>query len=285
MGTWWPAIVALVHNVTGPSDRVPALTRVFYDRLAVPAAMALTVALWACSQRVRSTRSWVYLAALVPGGLVACAFLRRGTVGVASGSEVVVVVALGGASVLLLLGRMVWALTRLSSGRAGQVRSRRRSAFLVVHLGVAVSVVALTLSEGFWQRDRVVLKPGDTARAAGVTVELEGRDFTEESGYETLVVKVRLTGEKGNSTVLSPELRAYPGQDHVNAELAVRTGLREDLLVAIAQASPDGRVALIVSRRPGVLWIWVGGALMVLGGSTLALPRRRRPPRQAGGWS
>jgi len=278
VGTWWPAIVALVHNVTGPSGRVPALTRVFYDRLAVPATIALSVALWACLQRSARTRRWVPIAALVPGALVAFAFLRQSTVGAVWGSVVAVIVALGGASALLLLGRLVWALTRLSGGRAGQGQSRRRSAFLVVHLGVTVSVVALALSEGFWQRDRVVLKPGDTAEAASVTIRLQGRDFTEAPGYEALVAKVTLTDKAGNSTVLSPELRAYRGQDHVNAELAVSTGLREDLLVAIGQASPDGRVALIVTRRPGVLWIWVGGALMVLGAGALALPRRRRPP-------
>ena len=113
-----------------------------------------------------------------------------------------------------------------------------------------------------------------------MTVEFEGRGFAEKNGYEAMVVKVRLTGEEGTSTVLSPELRAYRGRDEVNAELAVRTGLSEDLLVAIAQASPDGRVALIVSRRPGVLWIWVGGALMVLGGSALVLLRSRRPRQQ-----
>jgi len=113
-----------------------------------------------------------------------------------------------------------------------------------------------------------------------VTVEFQDSAFVEGKRYEVLVVRIKITQSGKGPVLLSPELRAYPGHEELNAELALRSGLREDLLVAVTAAEADGRIALVVRRRPGVLWIWVGGSVMVLAGGALVLTRRRRSERR-----
>jgi len=188
---------------------------------------------------------------------------------------VAVLASLGIGAALLLLGSMTWRVVEWQRSRDSAVRSKRRLYLGLVHLGVAALVVGLTLSEGFSQSARVVLDPGTSVRAAGVTVHFQEGAFTEAKRYEAFVARIGITEPGRDSVVLSPELRAYRGRDDLNSELAVRTGIRDDLLVAIAKVSPDGRIALVVRRRPGVAWIWIGGELMALGGVALVLPRRR----------
>ncbi len=279
VGTWWPAMAAAWASVAGPSESIPTLTRTFYDRLAVPVAVVLAAALWGCSVVLSRARSWwVAVVGLVPGGFIACRFIRQGILGPAWGVVAFVMAAVVGGAALTLLARLASRLLNWPARRSGQGVGWRVAALLLVHLGVAVLVMGLTLSAGFSRSERVALKPGASKGAAGLTVQFEGRDFTEKSGYEAMVARIKVTESGGRSVVLSPELRAYWGRDDLNAELAVRTGLREDLLVAITADRADGSIALLVHRRPGVLWIWIGGGLMVLGGAGLTALRRRRSP-------
>jgi cytochrome c biogenesis factor len=77
---------------------------------------------------------------------------------------------------------------------------------------------------------------------------------------------------------LRPGLDTYhgPGGSGVPLpETALRSTLREDLLVTVVRIDVDRGVAVVeVFRRPLVTWIWIGGILVVAGGA-LTLRRTR----------
>jgi cytochrome c-type biogenesis protein CcmF len=138
---------------------------------------------------------------------------------------------------------------------------------VTVHLGLAVALVAVALSEAFSHTGQVTLGAGTSAQVLGLTMHLERSEMRDEAGYQALVASVNVEEPGGEPYTLTPEVRAYQGRDDLSAEVALKTGLREDVLLQITRASPESQLAFLLHRKPAVLWLWVGGALMVLGGA------------------
>jgi len=64
-------------------------------------------------------------------------------------------------------------------------------------------------------------------------------------------------------------------------EAGLDAGFTRDLYVALGEDLGNGSWALRVYTRPFVRWIWIGAALMALGGLVTATDRRfRREPRR-----
>ena len=67
------------------------------------------------------------------------------------------------------------------------------------------------------------------------------------------------------------------GQTHAN--VGILTGWRQDVYVVLDEADLSKNVAtLTVFNNPTVVWIWLGGLLLALGGVLFALPKRRTAP-------
>ena len=62
-------------------------------------------------------------------------------------------------------------------------------------------------------------------------------------------------------------------------EAAIDAGFTRDLYVALGEPLGDGSWAVRVYVKPFVRWIWLGAALMALGGFIAATDRRFRGER------
>ena len=84
---------------------------------------------------------------------------------------------------------------------------------------------------------------------------------------------------------MHPERRAYASGGQVMTEGAIDAGFSRDLYVALGEDLGNGSWALRVYTRPFVRWIWLGAALMALGGLVTATDRRfrREPARREPG--
>jgi cytochrome c-type biogenesis protein CcmF len=90
-------------------------------------------------------------------------------------------------------------------------------------------------------------------------------------------------------TTLYPEKRLYFAQNQPTTEVALRTSLFDDLYVILAGFDPSGVVTFKVFVNPLLLWLWIGGFVIVLGTiialwpeRSAARPRRRRAPVPVG---
>lgn len=158
---------------------------------------------------------------------------------------------------------------------------------------VPAAASSLLLAPGVWRRRRVdrvfvsrLAHLGMALLLLGVAGSSLGGDFTGSmrpgdqvtvAGHEVVLVSVD-TGEadrfvfvRADFTVdgspVSPEIRAYEDQTVPVAEPALRSGLTEDVIVAVSLLFPDGEtVQVSVFVRPVVTLVWLGAIVMGLAG-------------------
>ncbi len=73
-----------------------------------------------------------------------------------------------------------------------------------------------------------------------------------------------------------PEKYFHKNHESPVTEVAIRNSLVEDLYVILIGQDPDGRTAFKVLVNPLVDWIWIGGAVICLGGLVAFWPERRK---------
>jgi cytochrome c-type biogenesis protein CcmF len=207
---------------------------------------------------------------------------------------VLAVLAMGLAAWLLLGVVREWAL-RVKLGAAPLAESWRRARGLpraahgmtLAHAGLAVAVVGMTGSTAWKEEEVVLASRGTSVEVAGRTVTLEGVEEAMGPNYRAAQATVTVERDGEAVATLFPERRYYPVAESHTTESAIRPDAwLGDLYVTISPpaAGFDGTAwTLRVLHEPFVNLIWVGSALMVLGGMASLSDRRLRvgAPRRA----
>ena len=148
---------------------------------------------------------------------------------------------------------------------------------MVVHLGVIVVAVALVASTTYTHSSVIDLTVGKTARYGGHSFELiavEGFTTPRSNGVRA---QIRVDDEKN----YAPAITTYTAFGMNVPTPSVRNGVLDDIYLTIEPgASPGAKSATIkVFIKPLVVWLWIGGLMMVVGTALSGFPgkRRRRP--------
>jgi cytochrome c-type biogenesis protein CcmF len=172
------------------------------------------------------------------------------------------------------------------------VRSPRRYGGLVVHLGVVLLIVGVALDVTYRSDERHTLRVGEGVEVGGYVLTLVGLDTEMSAARVTLAATLDVTRTSGRDagTVVT-ERYLGANQEQPRTHVGVRSLLREDIYVILEDVDVESETAGIhVHLHPGVLWIWVGGGLLLLGGLLAIWPFRRTttaprtaPPGDAAG--
>ncbi len=277
IGTLYPL---LVEAVTGDKISVGApFFNMTFIPLAVPLLMAVPFGpllawkrgdLWAVSQR---------LYAAMGGALLTAAMVWFFVDGKG------VLAALGiGLGVWLILGALTDLGTKAGIGKESAAVVLRRLAGLtrsiwgtaVAHLGLGVTVLGIVSVTSLETEHIQIMRPGDTVPVAGYTLRFEGLqpyrgpNFTEEQGRFTYFSGGRRIGE-----VISSK-RLYTARQMPTTEAGIATRGFSQLYVALGDATVDGGIVVRAWWKPQVLLIWIGGLVMMVGGTVSLLDRRLR---------
>jgi cytochrome c-type biogenesis protein CcmF len=156
-------------------------------------------------------------------------------------------------------------------------RNRRRYGGYLAHLGVLVAAVAVAVSASGSVQATAVLTPGQSASLGGYTVT--HRDLVREPlAADPRVFETRAEVDVRGPQVgtVRPALRDYPNSVAAIATPTVMTSVGEDFYLTLMAYDPDtGAVTLRLFINPLVAWIWVGGAVVVLGAAFAIWPGRR----------
>jgi Cytochrome c biogenesis factor len=67
-----------------------------------------------------------------------------------------------------------------------------------------------------------------------------------------------------------------------STEVGIRSSFREDVYIVLAGARADDSAEIRVTFNPLVVWVWLGGGLMAIGGLIVMWPQARRRKAQGG---
>lgn len=150
---------------------------------------------------------------------------------------------------------------------------------VVAHAGMAAIIVGITGSAA-WPSEKVqVLAPGESADLAGYTYTLRDAKLKVGPNYLALRGDFSIRDRERDIVELSPEKRTYTQPPMQTTEAAIHSTLRGDQYVVIGDEEKQGSYVVRLYYKPLVIWLWIGGAMLVLGG-VIALADRRGSMRR-----
>ena len=279
-GTVYPLVAQAIHGT-----KVSVGTS-FFQAFMVPLSILLLVLVGLCPQlawRHNSTAHlWRQLAAPLSAGAVALALglmLSRGGHPLLVGVETVAAFAF--VSMMSELWRGLRA--RHSIHREGWLTAIRRMFALtprryagpLVHAGFIILLTGIAVNLSLKQETKASLAIGGSTQVGGYTLKLTGLDQTQNGARFATVGTFAITGRDGASigTVTSQQV-VFDNQQQVT-EIGIRSSLGADLYVAMGEVDQARGLATIEAFvEPGILWIWVGMAIVLLAAIIGALPSR-----------
>jgi cytochrome c-type biogenesis protein CcmF len=181
--------------------------------------------------------------------------------------------------------------TALRSAAGAVGRNHRLYGGLIAHLGLIVAVVAIAWSSSYRQQTEVTLQRGDTTRFAGYTLRYDGASVDQQPYRTVFTTRLSIVEHGRVVHVLIPSQNLYPNSNTPIGTPSISKGTPtngfRDLYASVQNLAMKGVTATFrLYLNPGVFWLWVGGAMMVLGGIVALWPARRRstslvPKREA----
>lgn len=171
---------------------------------------------------------------------------------------------------------------------AAVARNHRLYGGLVVHLGLLVAVLGVAWASLYDRSAEVTIARGEVARIEGYDLRFDDLSSREEPHRRVLVADVTvLDPQTGDEIVaLHPSLNLYPASSEPIGTPSIRTGTpfngMTDLYVSLVTTEGGTRASFRFFVNPGIGLLWLGGAVMALGGIVAAWPRTRRGAPQAG---
>lgn len=277
-GTILPVLSAAV-GMPGVSVGAP-----FYNSVVGPMGLALA-ALMATAPVMAPRRSageivkalgWPVAAAVVGMGLVAGLGWRDGWALAAAGIAVLAV-----AAMVVELARTAKRSRRqgeawLAAGARLVLENHRKYGGQLAHVGLVLLIVGVVGSSVFKTEVTLQMKAGEAAQVGRYAVEFAGLQQLRAANYEAVEALLRATDPKGGVMELRPQKRFYFKSEQPVSEVAIRANWREDLYLVLAGWEAGGEVAAIgVMVNPLVSWVWLGAAVMALGGIVCLAPARK----------
>ncbi len=152
----------------------------------------------------------------------------------------------------------------------------RANGGMIVHIGVVIIAVGLAGATGFGHRTQVRLAPGQTAVYDQHTVTFEGIRHVTTPSHTALEAVLRV--DRGGT--FTPAISQFGSGTQAVGTPAIDSGAVDDVYLTIDSIPQKGSTWTFgIVVQPLVAWLWVGGALLVIGSALSAIPgrRRRRP--------
>jgi len=147
---------------------------------------------------------------------------------------------------------------------------------IVSHLGLAVLVFAITGVSAWKTETRAFLQPGQEISIAGYDLALAGVSRVDRDNFvaeEGVFVVSRGQDDRGE---IRAERRYYPVRSMSTTESGIQTTAWRDLYVTIGEPVATRGWPVHVYIYPLAVWLWIGSAIVALGGMLSIADRGRR---------
>ena len=270
VGTMWPLVAEMFF------DRKLSVGPPFFNMAFTPFMVILGLILpigamipWKRGQINRAIRPlrYVFVLALAFGGLAWAMNTGRpltGPLGAFLGAWLVMgaLVDLGSRTGKKFNFGRLWRLPRADWGKT------------VAHAGLGVTMLGVGGLTAWQSEDIRVAQIGEQFSVGGYDLTLDAVEDVEGPNYLSTMGFITLAKDGRDIAQLRPEKRIYPVAQMPTTEAGIDYNLARDVYVVIGDAQQNGGWAIRTYIKPLTNWIWIGCALMSLGG-LLSLSDRR----------
>ena len=159
-------------------------------------------------------------------------------------------------------------------------KAHRRYGAYLVHLGIILMVIGITGSTAYKRERLISLSPGQSVMLGSYLIQYEGFAVetldAEPATYQSRVqysTTLSILQDGSKVATLVPEKNYHWVLDTPwVTNVAIRSTLKEDLYTVLASLEQDGLASFQLVISPLVIWIWIGGAVLVLGTLVAAWP-------------
>jgi cytochrome c-type biogenesis protein CcmF len=155
---------------------------------------------------------------------------------------------------------------------------------VVAHFGIAVALTGMAANAAFTRERLAVARPGEVLSVGPWLVQLE--DVTPTAGKNWTAMEAQLRATRGAGPItLKPQTRYFSDPPTETNEAAIETFWNGQLYTIVGKPDEAGGWQLRLWWKPFVTLIWLGGALIALGGALALVGRswRMRRRREASG--
>lgn len=158
-------------------------------------------------------------------------------------------------------------------------RNRQRYGGYLVHLGLVMVMLGVVASSFFQTSKSFTMSPGQRVTVGRYTLAYENLYERQEPGKEVIFARMFVTQGGRNLGEIQPGKAFYSSYNNQPAsEIIIRTTLLEDLYVVLNAWGDDGAATFYVFVNPMVVWLWIGGVVLMFGGLVAWWPFRVAAP-------
>lgn len=273
LGTVYPTLTELVQGVQ------VALDASFYQRVVGPVILAVLALLGLCPflrwRRSTGKELWQNILPSVAFALVVNGVLFGLGVRWASVLLPGALCAFVGGTTLLEIGRGLY---RSRARPTAIWKGRRRYGAYLVHLAVVLIAIGVTGESNFKIEKQLSLTPGERIELAGYNLEYASFVFANRSQPDreryTATLNVYQNGQLAARLV--PEKNFHWNIEQWVTEVSLYRTLKEDLYVVLGWLEEDGLATFQITINPLIIWLWIGGGVLMAGAVLALWPSGRR---------
>ncbi len=200
----------------------------------------------------------------------------------AGGAALLALVLLGGKiGVLPLLGLVAAAIVAVASLAPLWKRKLGRTplftyGMVIAHLGCAVSIAGMASDSAFTRENMVAMAQGETKPIGPFAVTFAGLREVPGPNFAALQGVLLVKKGAGDPFMMTPELRQFTDPPMLTNQAAIESFWNGQLYINIGEKAVGNRWLVRMWWKPFVTLIWLGGAMIALGGLLSLLGRVRR---------
>jgi len=156
-------------------------------------------------------------------------------------------------------------------------KNQRRYGGFIVHLGVVLIIMGIAGSMGYSVEREATLRTGESLSLGRYHILFEGLRGSQQPTHFRVEGDFRVFNKGEDLGILSPALKFFPAQQSPVGRAVYRSNISDDLYLILSGFSElkENQATLKILVRPMVMWMWVGGLVILLGTIVAVWPFRK----------
>ena len=150
---------------------------------------------------------------------------------------------------------------------------------VIAHLGIAISLAGMASESAFSKEKLAAVRPGETVSVGPYSVRLDAVDPMAGPNWTANEATLTVRRGEGAAFLMKPQARMFSSPPTETSEADIKTMVDGQLYTVLGKPDEGGRWQLRLWWKPAVTLIWLGGALVALGGLLSLIGRVRRERR------